>query len=529
MDIYRGSIVDIRYELDIDPSIIDHVEIVLSQNKAIIKNWTLGDCTLGDGTLTITADQAITLALEAREPAYFQMRISSGVDVNVSSVNKVNVKKWLGPNSEIEVEESGTSENRKTIVFAETIGSEEYDISRIAEVIEEMNSKKGELDAHVGSATDTTDETLMGKLNLHEADLEDRLDAKKTELEQSLESELDTYVTDTVKPALDVYRTDTVQPAIDSYVGSPSDSTESGTIMGNLNARLVELESALEDKEESLEGTLDSYEASKERELDTYTEGKIEELYDYTIARKGELDSYEDIKEEELETFASRKKGEITDLAENERSELDSYTTEKKSELDTYEDRKEGELDSYVEDTTKPSIDFYVENTSKPALDSYETEKESELDTKTENEKSELDSYTTEKKSELDTYTTTKEAEIASATDTEVARVQGVYEEDLGALGNRIGNIDWEKDPLNHAIVEEVKEIKEEIVDFVENSVSSLKWGDVLAEKIEAIRLVEVPETSTSAGNAGDVAISSDYVYICIAQSSWKRMSLENF
>ena len=40
---------------------------------------------------------------------------------------------------------------------------------------------------------------------------------------------------------------------------------------------------------------------------------------------------------------------------------------------------------------------------------------------------------------------------------------------------------------------------------------------------------VTVPATSTSAGTAGDIVIDSDYLYICIAESVWKRITLSSF
>jgi hypothetical protein len=42
-------------------------------------------------------------------------------------------------------------------------------------------------------------------------------------------------------------------------------------------------------------------------------------------------------------------------------------------------------------------------------------------------------------------------------------------------------------------------------------------------------RMVEVPATSSSAGTVGDIAMSTTYLYVCIATNSWKRIGLESW
>jgi hypothetical protein len=77
---------------------------------------------------------------------------------------------------------------------------------------------------------------------------------------------------------------------------------------------------------------------------------------------------------------------------------------------------KKTELETYANDTViqnaKDTMDDYITDTSKPDLDSYESEKETELNTYTTAKKSELDTYEGEKESELETYTTTKKSEL---------------------------------------------------------------------------------------------------------------------
>ncbi len=255
-----------------------------------------------------------------------------------------------------------TVKRRNELVEVEVTAQDIYEMNQILAdcraslaAVEQMEE---DLDSYVGETTDTTTATLMGKLNVHtedkktvldtyvgadetsglKKDLEDFKDEKKGNLDSYVGEDTDTGTT-TLKGKLYNY-TEGRKDVLDSYVGSPTDSTESGTIMGDLNARLVELESALEEKETSLEGDLDTYEASKESELDSYT-----------TTKKSELDTYETAKE----------------------GELDSYTTSLKSDLDSYEATKESEIDTYVTGTAEPAIDSYVENTTKPAIDTYRT------------------------------------------------------------------------------------------------------------------------------------------------------------
>lgn len=38
-----------------------------------------------------------------------------------------------------------------------------------------------------------------------------------------------------------------------------------------------------------------------------------------------------------------------------------------------------------------------------------------------------------------------------------------------------------------------------------------------------------VPSTASSSGNTGDFAIDSDYIYICVATNSWKRVAISTW
>lgn len=42
-------------------------------------------------------------------------------------------------------------------------------------------------------------------------------------------------------------------------------------------------------------------------------------------------------------------------------------------------------------------------------------------------------------------------------------------------------------------------------------------------------RFTAVPATSASPGNAGQVAASATFLYICVAPSTWRRVALSTF
>ncbi len=54
-----------------------------------------------------------------------------------------------------------------------------------------------------------------------------------------------------------------------------------------------------------------------------------------------------------------------------------------------------------------------------------------------------------------------------------------------------------------------------------------LIYQALLAEK--GLNLVPVPATSTSKGNAGQVAASATFLYLCVATDTWRRVALSTF
>lgn len=135
----RGAIVDLRFDLDVEASTIDELEIVLVQNGAIVKTWTLTDATVDDATITVTADQATTLALATNTRAMVQLRARINGDVNVCSVNTVTVLPWLGASTALTVGSEEGGVNRKTIVFSAGVLSEEAETALLNEIMEELD------------------------------------------------------------------------------------------------------------------------------------------------------------------------------------------------------------------------------------------------------------------------------------------------------------------------------------------------------------------------------------------------------
>lgn len=54
-----------------------------------------------------------------------------------------------------------------------------------------------------------------------------------------------------------------------------------------------------------------------------------------------------------------------------------------------------------------------------------------------------------------------------------------------------------------------------------------LIYQALLAER--GLSLVPVPATATSAGTAGQVAASAGFLYICVANSTWRRVAVSAF
>jgi hypothetical protein len=50
---------------------------------------------------------------------------------------------------------------------------------------------------------------------------------------------------------------------------------------------------------------------------------------------------------------------------------------------------------------------------------------------------------------------------------------------------------------------------------------------EVFVNLSDALKIVPVPVTNVSNGEIGYVAFDSTYLYVCIAQNTWKRISFD--
>lgn len=60
----------------------------------------------------------------------------------------------------------------------------------------------------------------------------------------------------------------------------------------------------------------------------------------------------------------------------------------------------------------------------------------------------------------------------------------------------------------------------------VENESSASK---ALGEVITFMEYVSVPTTSTSSGKVNNIAIDANYLYVCVAENTWKRITLSSW
>lgn len=57
----------------------------------------------------------------------------------------------------------------------------------------------------------------------------------------------------------------------------------------------------------------------------------------------------------------------------------------------------------------------------------------------------------------------------------------------------------------------------------VEDIDTDLNFTEV---SLHGLRVVEVPDSTTSSGSKGDVAFDESYLYVCVAANTWRRVAL---
>jgi len=63
----------------------------------------------------------------------------------------------------------------------------------------------------------------------------------------------------------------------------------------------------------------------------------------------------------------------------------------------------------------------------------------------------------------------------------------------------------------------------------VDNKLARRIKSSSLIDQLSASRAVSAPSNSSSTGNVGDIAYDDRYVYICVAENTWRRLSAGTF
>lgn len=294
---------------------------------------------------------------------------------------------------------------------------------------------------------------------------------------------------------------------VKEYVGSSSDPTSA---LGSIETARVQAINDVGTKKDNSIAEIDTH-------VTEVAVPAIDEYVDKTanpeVLRYGkeQVDSYiNGTSKPELDRYVNSDKKTV----------LDQYTeNEKKKVLDQYSEEKKGELDSYTNTDKKKVLDNYTENEKKTELDSHTAELKGQLDEYTIARAGDLNEYTTGLKSELDGYTTAKEQDISEFTEQKKQEVQGVYENDLNALEDRINPIDFRQKSTGKVILDvDVTGTMEGFMDGMEQ------------EPYEAIALTLEPDVPTAEshnfGVRGQICIDSNYLYVCTALNTWKKIPL---
>ena len=191
-----------------------------------------------------------------------------------------------------------------------------------------------------------------------------------------------------------------------------------------------------------------------------------------------------------------------------------------KPELDRYVNTdKKKVLDDYTNIDKKKILDDYTGNDKKTELDIHTAGLKEQLNEHTVAREGDLNDHTTSLKGELDRYTTAREQDISEFTEQKKQEVQGVYQNDLNALEDRINPIDFRQKSNGKVILDvDVTGTMEGFMDGMEQ------------EPYEAIALTLEPDVPTAEshnfGVRGQICIDSNYLYVCTALNTWKKISL---
>jgi hypothetical protein len=63
----------------------------------------------------------------------------------------------------------------------------------------------------------------------------------------------------------------------------------------------------------------------------------------------------------------------------------------------------------------------------------------------------------------------------------------------------------------------------------VDNKLARRFSINTLSQQLSNSKVVTVPASTTSSGNIGEMAFDENYIYICVAENTWRRMSASTF
>lgn len=63
----------------------------------------------------------------------------------------------------------------------------------------------------------------------------------------------------------------------------------------------------------------------------------------------------------------------------------------------------------------------------------------------------------------------------------------------------------------------------------VDNKLARRFSINMLSQQLSNSKVVNVPTSDTSSGNVGEMAFDANFIYICVAPNTWRRMSASTF